>query len=235
MRVGAFVATVDRIRTPKYFSFAVPDPGTGPGCEPALEELCEAFAERRRIPRIELMEELTPELAGVLEANGWQLSERMPVMVCGRDQLVAPPAAEGLVARHVRADAPDEMIHDYLSTQRRAFGEPGAVEPGEVERFRGRADGGVFIAGELDGELVATAQCTPPAHGVVEVVGVATLEPYRGRGIAGALTAEVTGTAFAGDAETAWLTAADPRAERIYARAGFARVGIQRAYDRPQA
>jgi predicted GNAT family acetyltransferase len=51
------------------------------------------------------------------------------------------------------------------------------------------------------------------------------LERFRRRGIAAALTAAVAGEAFAEGAELCFLTPGDEGAERVYARAGFARAG----------
>ena len=60
--------------------------------------------------------------------------------------------------------------------------------------------------------------------GVSEIVGVATAEAWRRRGLAGAVTAAAARGAFAAGAELCLLTPGDEGALRVYARAGFRRV-----------
>ena len=71
---------------------------------------------------------------------------------------------------------------------------------------------------------------TAPFDGLAEVLGLATLEPFRRRGIATALTATAVQSALEQGVEVVCLTAADERAERVYARVGFARFATMLAY-----
>src|SRR3954468_19983663 len=89
-RVGPFTALVDPLRDSYYVSFAVPAPGTGAEMD-ALDELEEAFRARARIPRLEFFEDLSPELPAVLEARGWRLTERIPILTCEPDALRSSP------------------------------------------------------------------------------------------------------------------------------------------------
>ena len=57
--------------------------------------------------------------------------------------------------------------------------------------------------------------------GLAEVAGIATLEPFRRRGVASVLTSEAVRTAFVQGVEVALLTAADEHAGRLYERIGF--------------
>ena len=229
VRVAPFTAFVDDVRSLKYFSFALPDVGAGADAAAALAPLREAFAARDRNARIECFEELFPDLAAVLEADGWVLSERLPVMICTAADHVTPSAPDGLVVESVGPQSSDGQITEYHVAMRTGFGDDEPVTPAMIERMR--AGPSFAVAGRLDGQVVGTANCTQPALGVVEVGGVATLPEYRRRGIAGALTAATVSKAFAAGAEMAWLTAADEGAERIYARAGFRVAGTQLAYD----
>lgn len=97
VRVGPFDAFVDHLRTTKYHSLALPDPGaTDTDLQPALAPLQTAFAERGRTARTEFAEALTPGLEALLLADGWTLSERTPVMACTPDRMKVPPAVDGL-------------------------------------------------------------------------------------------------------------------------------------------
>jgi GNAT superfamily N-acetyltransferase len=229
LRIQPFTAFVDHVRTLKYFSFALPDPGVAADAAPALPLLREAFAARDRTARIEHFEALSPDLAGILEAAGWALSERLPLMVCAPADHAAPPAPDGLAIETVGPESSDELITVYHIAMRTGFGDDEPVTEALIERFRSVPS--FAVAGRLDGRLVGTANCTRPALGVVEVGGVATLPEYRRRGVAGALTAAAVSAAFAAGAELAWLTAADQHAGRIYERAGFRVAGTQLAHD----
>jgi predicted GNAT family acetyltransferase len=77
---------------------------------------------------------------------------------------------------------------------------------------------------------------TAPFDGVTEVAGLATLEPFRRRGIATGLTALAVQRAMAQGAKAVCLTAADERAGQVYERVGFVGCATMLAYlDSPSA
>jgi ribosomal protein S18 acetylase RimI-like enzyme len=232
VRIGPFTAYFDEVRTLKFFSFALPNTGVdSAAAAAALPALREAFAVRGRVARVEYFAELAPELDAVLEADGWSRSERMPVMTCTPDGHLSPPTPEGMTIERVGPGSTDALIAEYYEAQQLGFEDHEEITDALIERFR-RAES-YAVAGRLGGRLAGVANGTPIELGVVEVGGVATLPALRGRGIAGALTAASVSAAFAAGAELAWLTAADERAERIYARAGFSVAGTQLAHDAP--
>jgi predicted GNAT family acetyltransferase len=71
---------------------------------------------------------------------------------------------------------------------------------------------------------------TAPFDGVAEIVGLATLQPYRRRGIASKLTAQAVQGALEQGTEFVALVAADERAGRVYERVGFMRCATMLAY-----
>ncbi|MCJ7737718.1 MAG: GNAT family N-acetyltransferase, partial [Anaerolineae bacterium] len=75
------------------------------------------------------------------------------------------------------------------------------------------------------------AMYTEPCDGVVEIVGVATLRPFRRRGITTAVVSQAVRDAFAEGAEVACLTAADECAGRVYERLGFHTAASMLAYS----
>ena len=231
VRVSPFTAYIDRERPLKYFSFALPDPGAS--AEGSLDALVGAFAERERGARIEHVEELNPGLRDELEAAGWSLSERMPVMTCAAEELLVPAAPDGMVVERIGADAPDPLVRAFLAAQKTAFEDPYDVQDADVSKLRGMAAVGPVYAGLIEGDVVATGLASRAAGGVAEVAGVSTLPAFRRRGIAGTLTAVCAAAAFEAGAELAWLTAADESAARIYGRAGFHLAGTMWAYDAP--
>ena len=229
VRVAPFTAYVDRERPLKYFSFALPDPGTAE----LPPELTEVFAERDRTARVEHFEELNPHLREALEAAGWSLSERAPVMACTPEALVVPPAPDGLVLERVGPDAAEPLVRALLAAQKTAFEDPHGVGEADVTKLRAWAAEAPVFAGLIDGEVVGAGLASKIARGVAEVAGVATLPAFRRRGIAAAITAAAAAAAFEAGAELAWLTAADEDAARLYGRAGFALTGTMWAYDAP--
>ncbi len=66
--------------------------------------------------------------------------------------------------------------------------------------------------------------------GVTEVAGLATLEPFRRRGIATGLTALAVQRAMEQGAKVVCLTAADERAGRVYEQVGFVGYATMLAY-----
>lgn len=234
VRVDPFTAFVDRRRSLKYFSFAMPDVGAGAEAEAALPALVGAFAQHGRNGRIELIEQLNPGLADALEAAGWKLSERVPVMACTRESLVIPPVPDGIEVITPGRDAPHDIVASWQRTQAIAFEDEKPMEDAHVEIWRERAPRSFYAGAVAGGEVVGTAEGNPISAGSSEIGGVATLPEYRRRGIAGLLTAHATAAAFAAGAEVVWLSSF-PEAEAIYARAGFAVVGTQSNYDAPPA
>jgi predicted GNAT family acetyltransferase len=75
------------------------------------------------------------------------------------------------------------------------------------------------------------AQWTPVIDSCSEIVGVATAEAWRRRGLAGLVTAAATRAAFEAGAETCVLSPGDETALRVYARAGFRRVATMLHYS----
>ena len=232
VRVGPFTAFVDHRRTLKFFSFAVPDRGVGAEAVTSLDAVAAAFSERRRTGRIELVDELTPALPAAIEAAGWSLSERVPIMVCTPDSLVTPPAPEGIEVIVPDADSQEHIVAGWHRTLGIAFEDESDVEDAEVQVWRERAPTSFYAAALSGGEVVGTAAASPLSLGNSEVGAVATLPEHRRRGIAGTLTARVTAAAFAAGAEIVWLTSF-PDAESIYAQAGFSVVGTAANYDAP--
>ena len=216
----------------RFFNYAVP---TEPVSQPAAETLAAlraAFAERGRTPRFEFIEEFAPELGSALSAASFALEDRTVLLTCTRDSFRPAPPIPGLEIITLTSDSPAEDLLAHKDVQRWGFddtsGEP--PTPADVERFRPKlTQAGAFLA-RLDGAPVAAGDFTAPLDGFTELVGIATLEAYRRRGIAAALTAQAARTAFARGVEVAFLTAADKRAGRVYERVGFRPYATALAY-----
>jgi ribosomal protein S18 acetylase RimI-like enzyme len=224
--VGPFVALVDPEPRAQWGSYAVPASGSPrdadwAGALPALEA---RYAARGRALRFEFFEDLFPTLGPVLEAAGWPLVSRDPVLVCGPDDLAPPDPVPGLSLEPIDAGSPDGLLDLFLSVQQTSF-EPeraGPASAGEREHLRRRLRLGACrsVLARLDG-VPAGAGSAQPAPGVAEVAGIGTLPAFRGRGVGSAVTARLAGDLFASGTVFAWLTAGSDAAARIYRLLGF--------------
>jgi GNAT superfamily N-acetyltransferase len=157
----------------------------------------------------------------LLEA-GFGVELRGPLMACTAAPLA--PQVRGLTLETLDKAGPAEPLAAFLAVQRAAFGDDPGDPEADVAAFRGRG-GGTSVLARLDGEPVGAGTVLHPQLGCAEVVGVGTLSVYRGRGIAAAMTAELTREAFVLGAELAFLTPGGTEAQRIYERAGYAGIG----------
>ena len=222
-----------------YFNYAIPD---GPGAasfdlEAPLARLEEEFHARRRVPRFEYVEACAPGLDEALEARGFALESRAQLMVCPRGQERAAKAVSGLDVTTLDAATPLVDFAAFLDVQRSAFGFPSGRSPSDEEALNLRetlGDGFAFL-GRIAGEPVATAMIQPAHDGLTELVGVATLEAFRRRGIGGFLSWAAVRAAFARGVSLAFLSAADARAGRVYEAAGFSSAGHSLFYRRPES
>ena len=119
-----------------------------------------------------------------------------------------------------------------------AIGESGtSQDPGEWADSR-IAYGGITVWETPDGTPVSMAGITPKVAGQVRVAPVYTPANLRGRGYAGAVTAEVSGMALAAGADEVLLFTdlANPTSNALYQRIGYRPVEDFAGYDfRPGA
>ncbi|HEX8104908.1 MAG TPA: GNAT family N-acetyltransferase [Solirubrobacteraceae bacterium] len=220
-RVGPFLATFDPHDDLKYLSYAIPDDGARPSLA-HVEALVAAFRARDRLPRLEYLPAVAPDVEAALLAGGFAEEARVPLMTCEPAGVVAAAVPDGVEIGPPTADDAEAM----LAVQHAAFGQP-PPDRAAVERLADRLDEGrAAVVARADGAVVGAAEATAPAEGVTEIAGVAVDEAHRRRGIAGALTAAVTALAFEHGAALAFLTPGDEGAERVYARAGFVAGGV---------
>jgi ribosomal protein S18 acetylase RimI-like enzyme len=206
----------------KFLNYAVPVEGQAVGIEEA-RELVSVFAARRRVPRLEFVESEAPGLAAVLEAAGYELEARLDLMTCVPSSLRLPPGPAGLRLEVIEGEHASARL--LRATQRAAFGAPS--EGGDEGM-----GASIGILATLDGEPAAGGVFTAPEDGLTELAGIGTLEPFRRRGIAAALTGALAAEAFSRGVETAFLTPGDDDTRRVYERAGFSARSVVLAYSR---
>jgi GNAT superfamily N-acetyltransferase len=134
------------------------------------------------------------------------------------------PAAPvpGLRVVVLTSQSPIADIQENMDANERGFDPHSAPISEQAARaFRAElAEGRAFTA-KLNGEPVAAGMFIAPIDGIAEPAGIATLVPYRGRGIGGALTSEIVRVAFVMGVHTAILSTDNPVAYRVYRRIGF--------------
>jgi predicted GNAT family acetyltransferase len=225
--VPPFTAYLDPTDPLRYLNYAVPDADVAPGAD-EVKALRRMFREHERLPRLEWVEEAAPRLAASLAAARMREELRTPLMACTPGEL---RAAETDVADVRIAPVEDTDARDCANLQRVAFG--GDAVPVHEEIRDPRPTGGGAVLARAGGEPVSGASWTPIVDGYTEIVGVATAEPWRGRGLAGAVTAAAAAGAFAGGADVCVLSPGDDVAQRVYARAGFVRVATMLHWSDP--
>jgi GNAT superfamily N-acetyltransferase len=219
--LGPFELYYEPQRSVRWFTYAIPQDDARPDAAD-VARIVEASTARERIPRVEYLPAVAPAVEDALLAGGFALELRGPLMTCAEP--VAAPEVSGLTLELLDRSGPPEPIAAYMRVQRAAFGDDPGDPEGDVAAFRKRA-GGTNLLALIDGEPAATGTLLHPQLGCAEVVGIGTLPAFRGRGVAAAVTAELTRRAFAVGAELAFLTPGGDEAQRIYARAGYAGVG----------
>lgn len=209
LRVGPFEAFLDPKDELKYLNYAIPDDDASPAAED-IDALRKAFTERERLPRLEWIQEAAPAVAAALQSAGMSEELATPLMACARADLKTPDVTVSIE----QVDPADAL--EVRNLQRIAFGQP-PVDALDDTPAR-------TLAGRVDGTIVTASAWSEVIGGVSEIVGVATADPFRGRGLAGALTAAAARAAFDNGAELCVLSPGDDTAMRVYERAGFSRV-----------
>jgi predicted N-acetyltransferase YhbS len=211
---GAFTLFRNRASDHPYANYAVPNAGAT--AWEGIDELRAAFAAEGLQPRLEFVAECAPGLEEALAADGFALQGRYPVMTLRAEQLREVPVPDGVVIARVLEGGD---VRALLATAAEAFGD-GPPTEAQIAAYGGRGH-----LARADGEPAGAAFHSAIADGVSELGGIGVRERFRRRGIAAALTGASAAAAVAAGAQLCFLTPGDDGAERVYARAGFAREG----------
>jgi ribosomal protein S18 acetylase RimI-like enzyme len=218
-QIGPFLATFSPENPNPYVNYAVPDPDADPTADD-VTALVSAYERRHRIPRLEYLPRLAPAVEKALLAGGFTVEARPPLMTCARGGETSAPVPDGI---ELLAPATDEELYGLLVAQHEGFGEDPPADDSAAGMRRSLAGGmlAVYARDAATGAPAGGGVCIPISDGVGELAGIATRSRYRRRGIAAAVTARLTATAFAAGAAELFLTPGDDGAERVYGRAGF--------------
>jgi GNAT superfamily N-acetyltransferase len=218
-RIGPFLASFDPYSANPGRNYAVPDDGARPAPDD-VAALVDAFVHNGRIPRLEYVPQSAPEVAAAVCAAGFAVEDRVPVLV-SRPGALPDRAVPAGVALTLATSAADLL--DVARVQHDAYGDPEPPGAGDVSRLEATIRRGGLVAVARDaatGEAVGTGLCNGPLDGVDELAAVGVREPYRRRGIAGALTAYLAQESHRRGVQLVWLEA-EPAEQRIYRGVGF--------------
>jgi ribosomal protein S18 acetylase RimI-like enzyme len=220
----------------RFYNYAIPDHPIGELARQELDALKEAFAAHERTLRFEFLHEYTPRLRHLLEGIDVPLESENPLLVCRPDTWTAIPQPAGLEVRRLTTESPDDDLAAQMDVGSRGFGSDGhEATPERIADLRRRlGTGSQYFLALVDREPVGVGAYTIPLDGMTELVGIATLPEFRRQGIAAAMTAEMTRHAFKEGVRTAFLTAADDDASRVYQRSGYRCMGTGLAYGEPE-
>ncbi|GAB3345824.1 GNAT family N-acetyltransferase [Modestobacter lapidis] len=241
-RVHEVGALAVPIGSPEWPHPARPRPGLEGDVTVADVQAAVELQERSGLPAsLEWLGDRCRGLAGVARSAGLVVEE-LPLLVSVDPVEVLLPAEVRLYL--VGGDDP-RLAHYQLLTQL-AFEAPGAapspaapspvqLPPTTVLRERVTSGRTVMMVAVDDGEVVAVGSHQPvdvDGREVSEIVGVATMPRFRGRGLGAGLASALVEHARQ-TAELVFLSAGDDDVARVYERAGFAWVGTSCVAERP--
>lgn len=225
LNIGGFLATFTLHDANPYCNYAIPDDNALP-TRADVDALIAAFEQRHRTPRLEYLTPIAPDVENALIDAGFTIEMRAPLMICapGQEQILPlPPNFE------LFSPTTDEELKAMGRAQSEAYGGDGSdPSPESLESTRRSLHAGAIALAARDsatGEIAGAGMCTVPGSETTEVAGIGVRPPFRRRGIAQALTAQLAHEAFKAGVTLAFLMAAGENEARIYERAGFSFAG----------
>lgn len=186
-----------------------------------IEQVRAAFAKRGRTCRWEFLADLVPQFPDLLVQHGFPPPLPRPLMVVTQE-MFRPERSDIAEIRPIRREETRAIGRVLFA----AFGMPPEEADSEPDMAAAQMERGASVyAAFVDGSLVAGGSHAPRGK-TTEVAGIGTLEAFRRRGLAGALTSALVMDAFDRGCECVFLSAADDTVQRVYARLGFARIGV---------
>jgi ribosomal protein S18 acetylase RimI-like enzyme len=201
-----------------------------PGRE-RIEEVMAHYRARGHGPHFNFTLETAPEgLAEALPAAGCALESRKYVMF-QHEPIDLPVPAD---VRLGVTGPEDVRAAGHILSVSFGSGESAWQEPTLRARLvaRMRTAGMRQLGAWVDGQLAAAVHLHTAA-GVGHITGMATAPEFRGRGLAGLLTAYAARCAREEGVALIALEVATPEAERVYARIGFSRAAERVEYSSP--
>jgi|SRR5688572_8609603 len=227
--VGPFAALFHPSPEP-WLSLAIPIGPLGPAADLAepVAALAAAFAERARVPRVELCAGLWPTLPAALEAAGFRPETEAPLLLATPDSF-HPRHHPDANIRWVESEADLAFLGSLM---KRGFEADGKIEPEEIAALaEAQAAGTRYAIAWLAGLPVASG-CTSPIGAVTELAALSTVPPQRGRGAGAALASFLAESHFASGGTVAWIAAGDDACYGLFSALGFTDAGLRKTFSR---
>ncbi len=221
---GPFRAVVPAMNQPGGWVTIVDGTTTEQETQEAVANLRSVFKERNTPLEVEYNEALFPQMGSWLEAAGFTIAERNPLMACRPDRF-EPFAAADVMLRRLSAASHSEDLRAFQTIRWTDGGDEDRVVP-SVEHLRKdlASAASLYLLAWLDGEPAGTG-VSHALRGIAEIVGVVTRMDKRRRGVAASITSELVTQHFFSGGDFVFLDAADEAAARVYERLGFRRFG----------
>jgi ribosomal protein S18 acetylase RimI-like enzyme len=235
-KVGPFHIGFDSEDPLIWLNYAVPEPGADPSAED-IAALVAAFRKRERTPRLEFAPIGAPLVEPALLAAGFEVQQRVPLMVCAPQDATAPKPIDGVSIEVSGGTITEKSAFGVALAQHEAFVVDGADSSlvdlaAETAGIRSGVDRGGYAVlavgaeGSPDaGVPMGGGTFTAPRLGTTEVAGIAVRTSFRRRGIGAAVTAALTRAAFDDGLACVWLAPAGPEQERLYTTVGYRSAG----------
>ncbi len=226
---GPFRAVVPPANQPGGWVTIVDGDVTEQETKEGVDGLRSIFNRRNSPLEIEYNEELFPEVGSWLEAAGFTLAERNPLMACRPGRFNPFASADVILQRLTPESNPADM--QAFQTIRWTDGgdEDRAVPSVEQLRAEVAVASSVYLLAWLDGEAAGTG-VSRALTVVGEIVGVVTRADMRRRGIAATVSSDLVARHFAAGGDFVFLDAAHESAARVYERLGFRKFGANLVY-----
>jgi ribosomal protein S18 acetylase RimI-like enzyme len=197
----------------------------------AILNMAEEFRKRERTPRMELFQELRPELVTMLQGEGFEVECVLPVMVCTKEMFV-PHRTPGI---QLMTMTPDMDPTPFIRIIDIAFEHDEPITPERIDGMRQSIRKGTqWSAMAMIDSAPAAVASLVIADGVAELAGVGTHPDYRRRGAASTVSTHLLEQFFQ-QADLAWLSAGDDTSRAVYERLGFRVAGNQVNISKPSA
>ena len=223
LEIGPFVAGLDPDTDSPHINYASPVPGVSITAAD-VDALVGAFIDAGRKPRLEYVVSCSPELENLLLAAGFAVEARHRYLICTPQTLTTPLVPDGFFLAEPTMDRERAAL---VAAANEAFGEAPQASAADIARVgRTQERGGVALAAFTGGgECAGAGQGSPPSDQLSEVGGIGVRPPFRRRGLAAAITAEVTRRLFDRGVRFAWLEAGGDDSRRVYERVGYVPAG----------
>jgi GNAT superfamily N-acetyltransferase len=223
-QVGPFLIRFDADTDHPFRNYAIPDDGARPTAA-EVAELVAAFVDRQRKPRLEYLAPL-PAVDAALAAAGFTVDVRLPLLVL--DELQAPATPADV---RMQAVSTENELREAALVQNIAYeGRP--VADADVRRLQGTvARGGTVVLAWHGSTPAGSGLHTAPQDGLVQLAAIGVRPEFRRRGIASAVTAELSRLALAAG-HTPYLEAESHNEQRLYQPLGYRTIGEMIAISR---